>query len=168
MVEMKVHGLFFDSETNQSVVVLKEEATGRTLPIWVGLFEANAITMGIEHTWTPRPMTHDLLKNVIEGMNAVVREITVSDLRSNTFYAVISLEVGGKMVKIDSRPSDAIALALRTQSPIFVDEKVLDSAGHAKPKDKDKDKDKDKKDSSDKWIDDLFDKLKPEDFKTEM
>jgi uncharacterized protein len=162
MVEMKVHGLFFDQETNQSVVVLKEEATGRTLPIWVGLFEANAITMGIEHTWTPRPMTHDLLKNVIEGMNAVVREITVSDLRSNTFYAVISLELGGKTVKIDSRPSDAIALALRTQSPIFVDEKVLESAGHAEPKDKDK------KDPSDKWIDDLFDKLKPEDFKTEM
>ncbi len=166
MVEMKVHGLFFDQESNQSVVVLKEEATGRTLPIWVGLFEANAITMGIEHTWTPRPMTHDLLKNVIEGMNAVVREITVSDLRSNTFYAVISLEVEGKTVKIDSRPSDAIALALRTQSPIFVDEKVLASAGHSEPKDKDKDKDK--KDSSDKWIDDLFDKLKPEDFKTEM
>jgi bifunctional DNase/RNase len=126
----------------------------------VGLFEANAITMGIEHTWTPRPMTHDLLKNVIEGMNAVVREIAVNDLRSNTFYALISLEVGGKLVKIDSRPSDAIALALRTNSPIFVEEKVLNSAGHPEGKAK--------KDVSDKWIDDLFDKLKPEDFKTEM
>jgi bifunctional DNase/RNase len=126
----------------------------------VGLFEANAITMGIEHTWTPRPMTHDLLKNVIEGMNAVVREIAVNDLRSNTFYALISLEVGGKLVKIDSRPSDAIALALRTNSPIFVEEKVLNSAGHSEGKAK--------KDVSDKWIDDLFDKLKPEDFKTEM
>jgi len=160
MVEMKVHGLFFDSETNQSVVMLKDEATGRTLPIWVGLFEANAITMGIEHTWTPRPMTHDLMKNIIEGMSAVVKEITVNDLRSNTFYAIISLEVEGKMVKIDSRPSDAIALALRTQSPIFVEDKVLELAGHSEPKDK--------KEPSDKWIDDLFDKLKPEDFKSEM
>ena len=160
MVEMKVHGLFFDSETNQSVVMLKDEASGRTLPIWVGLFEANAITMGIEHTWTPRPMTHDLMKNIIEGISAVVKAITVSDLRSNTFYAIISLEVGGKMVTIDSRPSDAIALALRTKSPIFVEEKVLDSAGHSEPKDK--------KEPSDKWIDDLFDKLIPEDFKSEM
>ncbi|HSR12140.1 MAG TPA: bifunctional nuclease family protein [Thermodesulfobacteriota bacterium] len=169
MVEMKVHGLFFDSETNQSVVVLKEEATGKTLPIWVGLFEANAITMGIEHTWTPRPMTHDLLKNIIEGMDATVRDITVTELKSNTFYAVISLDVGGKTVKIDSRPSDAIALALRTSSPIFVDEKVLDSAGHTDTKDKEKGKEKEKtKEVSDKWIDDLFDKLKPEDFKSEM
>ena len=100
MVEMKVQGLFFDSETNQSIVVLKDEATGRTLPIWVGLFEANAITMGIEHTWTPRPMTHDLIKNIIEGMNASVRRITVNDLRSNTFYAIISLEVDGRSWKL--------------------------------------------------------------------
>jgi bifunctional DNase/RNase len=160
MVEMKVQGLFFDSETNQSIVVLKEEATGRTLPIWVGLFEANAITMGIEHTWTPRPMTHDLIKNVIEGMNANVRQITVNDLRSNTFYAIIYLEIDGRVVEIDSRPSDAIALALRVKAPIFVAEKVLESAGHTDPKTK--------KETSDKWIDDLFDKLKPEDFKTEM
>lgn len=160
MVEMKVQGLFFDSETNQSVVILKEEATGRTLPIWVGLFEANAITMGLEHTWTPRPMTHDLMKNIIEGLDANVRQIEVNDLRSNTYYAVISLEVGGRRVEIDSRPSDAIALALRLKAPIFVAEKVLDSAGHLDQKTK--------KEASDKWIDELFDKLKPEDFKTEM
>ena len=160
MVEVKVQGLFFDSETNQSIVVLKDEATGRTLPIWVGLFEANAITMGIEHTWTPRPMTHDLIKNIIEGMNVSVRQITVNDLRANTFYAIISLEVNGRLVEIDSRPSDAIALALRVKAPIFVAEKVLESAGHAEPKTK--------KEVSDKWIDELFDKLKPEDFKSEM
>ncbi len=159
MVEMKVQGIFFDSETNQSIVVLKEESSGRTLPIWVGLFEANAITMGIEHTWTPRPMTHDLIKNVIDGMSAKVRQITVNDLRSNTFYAVILIEVNGRKVEVDSRPSDAIALALRVEAPIFVAEKVLDSAGHVE--------DKGKK-PSDKWIDDLFDKLKPEDFKSEM
>ena len=128
MVEMKVQGIFFDSETNQSIVVLKEESSGRTLPIWVGLFEANAITMGIEHTWTPRPMTHDLIKNLIEGMKAKVRRITVNDLRSNTFYAVISLEVDGRKVDIDSRPSDAIALALRTRAPIFVEDTVIDNA----------------------------------------
>ena len=160
MVEMKVQGLFFDSETNQSIVVLKEEATGKTLPIWVGLFEANAITMGIEHTWTPRPMTHDLIKNIIEGMNANVRRIAVHDLRSNTFYAIIYLEIDGKVVEIDSRPSDAIAVALRVKAPIFVAEKVLESAGHKEPKEK--------TETSDKWIDDLFDKLKPEDFKSEM
>jgi len=160
MVEMKVQGLFFDSETNQSIVVLKEEATGRTLPIWVGLFEANAITMGIEHTWTPRPMTHDLIKNVIEGINANVRQITVNDLRSSTFYAIIYLEVDGRVVEIDSRPSDAIALALRVKAPIFFAEILLESVGHTDPKTK--------KETSDKWIDDLFDKLKPEDFKTEM
>ncbi|MGQ9693135.1 MAG: bifunctional nuclease family protein [Thermodesulfobacteriota bacterium] len=160
MVEMKVQGLFFDSETNQSIVVLKEEGTGRTLPIWVGLFEANAITMGIEHTWTPRPMTHDLMKNIIEKLNGVVRKIIVNDLRANTFYAIITVEVGGRIVEIDSRPSDAIALALRVKAPIFVEEKVLDSAGHVEQKTK--------KDVSDKWIDELFDKLKPEDFKTEM
>ncbi len=160
MVEMKVQGLFFDSETNQSIVVLKEEGTGRTLPIWVGLFEANAITMGIEHTWTPRPMTHDLMKNIIEKLNGVVRKITVNDLRANTFYAIITVEVGGRIVEIDSRPSDAIALALRVKAPIFVEEKVLESAGHVEQKSK--------KEVSDKWIDELFDKLKPEDFKTEM
>lgn len=161
MVEMKVQGLFYDSETNQSIVVLKDEATGRTLPIWVGLFEANAITMGIEHTWTPRPMTHDLLKNIIEGMNAQVRKIIVNDLKSNTFYALLYLEVEGRSIEIDSRPSDAIAIALRAKAPIFVAEKVLESASHAEPKAA-------PKDISDKWIDDLFDKLKPEDFKTEM
>ncbi len=161
MVEMKVQGLFYDSETNQSIVVLKDEASGRTLPIWVGLFEANAITMGIEHTWTPRPMTHDLLKNIIEGMNAQVRKIIVNDLKSNTFYALLYLEVEGRSIEIDSRPSDAIAIALRAKAPIFVAEKVLESASHTEPKAA-------PKDISDKWIDDLFDKLKPEDFKTEM
>jgi uncharacterized protein len=163
MVEMKVQGLVFDSETNQSIVILKEEATGKTLPIWVGIFEANAITMGIEHTYTPRPMTHDLIKNIIEGMTASVRKIIVTELRANTFYAVILLETEGRLVEIDSRPSDAIAVALRTQAPIFVDEKVLESAGHSDPKQK-----KESSEKSDKWIDDLFDKLKPEDFKTEM
>jgi bifunctional DNase/RNase len=161
MVQMKVQGLFFDSETNQSVVILKDEATGRTLPIWVGLFEANAITMGIEHTWTPRPMTHDLLKNILEGMKATVRTVTVNDLRANTFYAIITLEKEGRQIEIDSRPSDAIALALRVNAPIFVAEKVLEAAGHAEPKAANKE-------TSDKWIDDLFDKLKPEDFKSEM
>ena len=161
MVQVKVQGLFFDSETNQSVVILKDEGTGRTLPIWVGLFEANAITMGIEHTWTPRPMTHDVLKNVIEKMNATVRTVTVNDLRANTFYAIITMEKDGKVIEIDSRPSDAIALALRVKAPIFVEEKVLDSAGHSEPKTA-------TKEDSDKWIDDLFDKLKPEDFKSEM
>ena len=105
MVEMKVQGLVFDSETNQSIVILKEEATGRTLPIWVGIFEANAINMGIEHTWTPRPMTHDLLKNIIEGLQASVRKIMVTELKSNTFYATVLLESEGRLIEVDSRPA---------------------------------------------------------------
>ena len=98
------------------------------LPIWVGVFEANAIAMQIENVATPRPMTHDLLRNVIADLDAAVQRIVVSDLQENTFYAVIYLTVRGETVGIDARPSDAIALALRTRAPIFVEEGVIDHA----------------------------------------
>ena len=160
MVEMKVQGLVFDSETNQSIVILKEEATGRTLPIWVGIFEANAINMGIEHTWTPRPMTHDLIRNIIEKMNAVVRKIMVTELRSNTFYAVIVLEVEGREWKSIPVPA--------TRSPWRFGRRRRSSWPRRCWSPPVMESQKIKKKTSDKWIDDLFDKLKPEDFKSEM
>ncbi|RPJ84666.1 MAG: bifunctional nuclease family protein, partial [Acidobacteria bacterium] len=100
----------------------------KVLPIWVGVFEANAIALQIENVVTPRPMTHDLLKNVISDLNGVVEKIVVSDLKDNTFYAMIHLLVNGNPVAVDSRPSDAIALALRARAPIFVEERVIDTA----------------------------------------
>jgi bifunctional DNase/RNase len=100
----------------------------RILPIWVGFFEANAIALQMENVATPRPMTHDLLKNIITGLNGTVKKILVNNLWDNTFYALIYVETNGEMVAIDSRPSDAIALALRMKSPIFVEEEVIKKA----------------------------------------
>jgi uncharacterized protein len=109
-------------------VILKDKEGDRVLPIWVGVFEANAIALQIENIATPRPMTHDLLRNVITDLEGQVDRVVVSDLKDNTFYAVIHLTVKGERVAVDARPSDAIALALRTRSPILVDETVIDNA----------------------------------------
>ena len=98
------------------------------LPIWMGVFEANAIALQIENVASARPMTHDLLKNVIEDLNADIKKIVVHDLKDNTFYALLYLEVNGDVVAIDARPSDAIALALRASAPIFIDKKVIENA----------------------------------------
>lgn len=127
-IEMTIKGLVVDPITNMPIIVLRDAEGQRVLPIWVGIFEANAIALRIENITTPRPMTHDLLRNVIEDLNGVVRKIVVSDLKDNTFYALIYVEVSGQMLAIDSRPSDAIALALRADAPIFVEETVLDNA----------------------------------------
>lgn len=127
-IEMTIKGLVVDPITNMPIIVLRDADGGRVLPIWVGIFEANAIALRIENIATPRPMTHDLLRNVIEDLNGVVRKIVVSDLKDNTFYALIYVEVAGQTLAIDSRPSDAIALALRADAPIFVEETVLDNA----------------------------------------
>lgn len=128
MVEMKVEGLTLDPLTNMPIIILKDSSGSKALPIWVGYFEANAIALEIEKITTPRPMTHDLLRNLIHTMKAKINHILVSELKDNTFYAVISLVYGGNTVSIDSRPSDAIALALRTKSPIYVEEKVIEAA----------------------------------------
>lgn len=128
MVEMKVEGLTLDPLTNMPIIILKDSSGSKALPIWVGYFEANAIALEIEKITTPRPMTHDLLRNLIETMKAKINHILVSELKDNTFYAVISLAYDGNTVSIDSRPSDAIALALRTKSPIYVEEKVIEAA----------------------------------------
>ena len=127
-VEMHIRGLMIDPLTNMPIVVLKDVASDAVLPIWVGIFEANAIALELEKTTTPRPMTHDLLRNVTRGLNAVVRKVVVSELRDDTFYAVIWMEQDGETVAIDSRPSDAIALALRWDCPIYASHAVLENA----------------------------------------
>jgi bifunctional DNase/RNase len=127
-VEMQIRGLMIDPLTNMPIVVLKDVSSDTVLPIWVGIFEANAIALELEKSTTPRPMTHDLLRNVTRGLNAVVRKVVVSELRDDTFYAVIWMEHDGETVAIDSRPSDAIALALRWDCPIYASRLVLDNA----------------------------------------
>jgi len=124
-VEMKIRGLMMDPVTNMPIVVLKDVHGNSVLPIWVGVYEANAIALEIEKVQTPRPMTHDLLRNVFLGLEVRVDKIVVSDLKDDTFYAVIWVERDGQLMMIDSRPSDALALALRMDCPIFVDEQVL-------------------------------------------
>ena len=124
-VEMKISGLMPDPMTNMPIVVLKDQASGTVLPIWVGAYEANAIALEIEKVTTPRPMTHDLLKNLLVGLEATVRKVVVTELRDDTFFAVIWLGRDGQTISLDSRPSDALALALRMDCPIFVEEEVL-------------------------------------------
>jgi bifunctional DNase/RNase len=124
-VEMKIRGLMMDPITNMPIVILKEACGGGILPIWVGVYEANAIALEIEKVVTPRPMTHDLLKNVLVGLDACVRKVVVTNIKEDTFYAVIWLERNGTLVSIDSRPSDALALALRIDCPIYVEDEVL-------------------------------------------
>jgi bifunctional DNase/RNase len=127
-VEMKIRGLTMDPVTQMPIVVLKDVNGNTVLPIWVGIFEANAIALEIEKVSTPRPMTHDLLKTVLMGLEAGVKKVVVSDLREDTFYAVIWLEKNGQMISVDSRPSDALALALRLDCPIYVEDSVLKSS----------------------------------------
>jgi uncharacterized protein len=127
-VEMKIRGLMMDPVTNMPVVVLRDSDGGSILPIWVGIYEANAIALEIEKVQTPRPMTHDLLKNLLLGLQVNVRKIVVNDLKDDTFYALIWMERDGNIFAIDSRPSDALALALRLDSPIYVEEHVLKSS----------------------------------------
>ncbi|MGE5112847.1 MAG: bifunctional nuclease family protein [Acidobacteriaceae bacterium] len=124
-VEMRIRGLMMDPVTNMPIVVLKDVDGDSVLPIWVGVYEANAIALEIEKVTTPRPMTHDLLKNVLTGFGANVNKVVVTELKEDTFYAVIWAERDGQVISLDSRPSDALALALRVDCPIFVDDEVL-------------------------------------------
>ena len=127
-IEMKIRGLMMDPVTNMPIVVLKDLNGNSVLPIWVGIHEANAIALEIEKVATPRPMTHDLIKNLLLGLNTSVRKVVVNDLREETYYALIWLEQDGQSIGVDSRPSDALAIALRLDCPIFVDEAVLKSS----------------------------------------
>jgi bifunctional DNase/RNase len=126
--EVKVRGLLLDPTSNSPIVLLKDLNSEAMLPIWVGPYEANSIASEIEKSSTPRPMTHDLLRNVINQMGAVVQRVVVTELRDNTFFAVIEMTSAEKTIYIDARPSDAIALALRVDCPIFVREEVLESS----------------------------------------
>jgi bifunctional DNase/RNase len=127
-LEMKIKGLMIDPITNMPIIILRDPNGSAVLPIWVGIFEANAIALQIEKIVTPRPMTHDLLKSAIQGLEASVERVLITDLKENTFYATIYLKHNGRSMPIDSRPSDAIALALRTRAPIFVEDTVIDHA----------------------------------------
>src|SRR5437667_11371180 len=130
-VEMKIRGLMMDPVTNTPIVILKDANSDTVLPIWVGVYEANAIALEIEKVSTPRPMTHDLIKNVLAGLDAHVHKVVVTELREDTFFAVIWMEREGRVVSVDSRPSDALALALRVDCPIFVEDDVLKTSKQA-------------------------------------
>jgi len=125
---MKIRGLMMDPVTNVPIVILKDVNGNTVLPIWVGIYEANAIALEIEKVATPRPMTHDLIKSLLLGLNTGVRKVVVNELKEDTFYALIWLERDGELISVDSRPSDALALALRLDCPIFVDDTVLKSS----------------------------------------
>src|SRR6202789_3833328 len=127
-VEMQIRGLMMDPVTNMPIIVLKDVESDLVLPIWVGIFEANAIALELEKATLPRPMTHDLLQNMARGLNAEGRTVLVSELRYDTFYAVIWMEHAGETVTMDARPSDAIALALRWDCPIYVSREVLENS----------------------------------------
>ena len=127
-IQMEVKGLMLDPSSNLPIVILRDEASNAFLPIWIGVFEANAIALKIEGVETPRPMTHDLLQSFLVDLGVAVSKILISDLRDNTFFAEIHLDLGQRALTIDSRPSDALALALRAEAPIFVRRTVLEKA----------------------------------------
>ena len=126
MIEVKVVNVAIDVKSNMPVIILKEKEGEKTLPIWVGLFEAQAIALALENVKPPRPLTHDLTKSIIEKLEGKVDRVVINDLKNNTFYARILMRKNGESIQVDSRPSDAIALALRLKVPIYIDEGVLD------------------------------------------
>lgn len=154
-IEMKVKGLVVDPISKMPIIVLENLQSEQILPIWIGVFEANAIALSIENIETPRPMTHDLLKTVLEKTGISVSRIVVTDVRNNTFYALIHCSNNGSDFAFDSRPSDAIALALRMSVPIYVDDQVVTkaSAMHVE-------RDRESSEQMQKWLE----KLQPDDF----
>ena len=150
MIKMEIKGLLMDPVSNMPVVVLRDSSNGVFLPIWVGIFEANAIALQMEKIATPRPMTHDLLKNLLSELDAKVERIVINDLRDNTFFARIHLLRGDTRWNVDSRPSDAIALALRVDAEIFVEEEVLEKSKTLKPEGEETDPERLKK-----WLEEV-------------
>ncbi len=145
LVQMKVRGIVYDPYSNTYIIILRDEANTEVLPIWVGKTEANAISLALEGVFTQRPMTHDLIKNVLDALDAKVISVVVTDLKDNTYFSKLHLTYLDSEFAVDSRPSDSVALALRTDAPIFAAEQVI------------------KKQSSeelDRWLDNL----RPEDF----
>ena len=127
-IEVRIRGLMMDPSTNMPIVVLKDVASDTVMPIWVGIFEANAIAIEIEKLAAPRPMTHDLMRNLIGHLNARLERIVITEIKDDTFHAVLWLRQGNDPITVDARPSDAIALALRLDCPIFVSEHVMQTA----------------------------------------
>jgi bifunctional DNase/RNase len=163
---MTVGGLTLDPVTKTPIVILKDSENKLNLPIWIGLLEATAMATELEGIKMARPMTHDLLRNVLGELGATVEAIEIIDLRDNTYYALVHLEVDGRRLAIDSRPSDAISLALRTRSPIYVAKKVLESSSVLQQMDDDKEQNLSNV-SRDKWAE-ILEKMAPDDFKYKM
>ena len=157
--EMKISGLTMDPHTNTPIVVLTDPKSETSLPIWMGLLEATAIATELEQVQFSRPMTHDLIKNLMGHLGVKVDRVEVCDLRDNTFYAWIYLKVNGKETRIDARPSDALAIALRVNARIYVDEKVIEKSGKLEPEGQAEIKD----DEAKKWTE-ILENLSAEDF----
>lgn len=152
--EMQVVGITIDPGTQSPIVILRDLENRNILPIWIGILEANAIAVGLEKVKLPRPMTHDLFKNVMDQLGVSLKKIEITDIKDNTYYAVLHLEMGGKTLTIDSRPSDALAIAIRLGAPILVHESVIEKAVRVEAEGgQDKDK----------WTE-LLEKMDPEDF----
>ncbi len=154
--EMQVIGITMDPVTQSPIVILRDKDNRHTLPIWIGVLEANAIAIGLEHVQVPRPMTHDLFKSLLDQIGVKLLRIEVTDLRDNTYYAVLHMEVGNNPVAIDSRPSDAIAIAIRMDVPIMVRDTVLEKALKVESEPA-------SGEQKDKWTE-LLEKMDPEDY----
>jgi len=163
-VEMRVQGMTIDPFTNSPIVVLKDLNDEQAVPIWIGLVEASAIAMELEKVKLPRPMTHDLLKNVIHELGGKVVRVEVCDLRDNTFFGLLHIDVNGEVTKVDSRPSDAIALSLRTDAPIFVAEHVIEESRAVKDVEGEGDDELSDEERHKKELIDMLEKMDPEDF----
>jgi len=166
-IEMRVGGLTLDPVTKTPIVILKDTDNKLNLPIWVGLMEATAMATELEGIKMARPMTHDLLRAMVETLGGVVEAIEVTDLKDSTYYAVIHLEVGGRKVSVDARPSDAISLALRSKSPIFVAKKVLEASSSVQQKLEEPQEHNLSNVARDKWAE-ILEKMSPDDFKYKM
>jgi len=165
-IEMRVGGLTLDPVTKTPIVILKDAENKLNLPIWIGLMEATAMATELEGIKMARPMTHDLLRNLVADLGGVVESIEITDLRDNTYYAVICVRAGEKRLVVDSRPSDAISLALRTKSPIFVAKKVLEASNILQQLGEAQEQNLSNV-SRDKWAE-ILEKMSPDDFKYKM
>lgn len=166
-VLMSVGGLTLDPVTKTPIVILRDDENKLNLPIWIGLLEATAIATELEGIKMARPMTHDLLRSFLDEFDATVERVDITDLRDNTYYAVISLSVGGVERQIDSRPSDAISLALRTESPIYVAKAVLEASSVLQQQIEENAETNLSNVSRDKWAE-ILEKMSPDDFKYKM
>lgn len=168
-IQMSVGGLTLDPVTKTPIVILKDTENKLNLPIWIGLLEATAMATEIEGIKMARPMTHDLLKNILGEVGCAVESVEITELKENTYYAIVHINIGGRELVVDSRPSDAIALALRTKSPIFVAKAVLEASSVLQQSEEAKEAAVENVSnvSKEKWAE-ILEKMAPEDFKYKM